>query len=141
MIDQITARAGDDRTELAAMLLFLQAAIGVVTALGALVVSFTFASPTMGIMTLAMLVGSAFWMVLGTGLLKEWRWARRTTLVLQWVGVAGGVIGMLLQLGTGLSLVALVTNLGLPLLVIRLLRQPASSRAPNLGIQASAQGR
>lgn len=97
----------DDRTEFAAMLLFLQAAIGVVTVLGAVVVSFAFASPAMGIMTLAMLAGSAFWMVLGTELLKGWSWARRTTLVLQWVGVAGGVIGLVLQLGTGLSLVAL----------------------------------
>ena len=122
MNDEVAVRAAGSRIELAAMLLFLQAALGVVTALGALVVSFAFASPVMGIMTLGMLAGSGFWVVLGAGLLRQWNWARRTTSIVQWIGVAGGVIGLLLQVGTGLSLVALVTNLGLPLLVIYLLR-------------------
>lgn len=129
MNEEVAVRDPGSRIELAAMLLFLQAAIGVVTALGALVVSFAFASPVMGIMTLGMLAGSAFWVVLGTGLLKHWNWARRTTPIVQWIGVAGGLVGILLQLATGLSLVALCTNLGLPLLVIHLLRHPRVSPA------------
>jgi hypothetical protein len=121
-VNQLAAATRDERTELAAMLMFLQAAIGLVTVFGAMIVSFAFASPGMGIMTIVMLTGSGLWVLLGAGLVRRRPWARRGTLAAQWLGVAGGVIGLLLQVGTGLSLVAMCTNLGLPLLVIHLLR-------------------
>jgi hypothetical protein len=67
-----------------------------------------------------LLAGSA--VALAIGLVRRRRGARRWTLVLEWLSVAGSLLLLLVPLGANRGPVSLLVNVALPLAVILLLR-------------------
>jgi hypothetical protein len=112
------------RPEIAFVLLLLQATFWFIAGFSAL--PFVLAQEVfmlvLGAMSFA-LAGFAFW--LGVGLVRRRRWARRGTLILEWITLAGSLLLIALPIGANRGPVALMTNVALPLAVILLLRGKA----------------
>ncbi len=77
-------------------------------------------------------------LVLGVGLVRRRRWARRWTLVLESVCVGGSVLELVLPIGANHGPVALLVNLVLPVSVILLVR--GGSMRAHFGISAAPPG-
>jgi hypothetical protein len=90
-----------------------------------------------GISALPFVLGGEVWMLLlaafsfalaaftaggAVELVRRRRWARRATLVLEWICVVGAVLQLALPIGANRGPVSLLVNLVLPAAVIALLR-------------------
>jgi hypothetical protein len=64
--------------------------------------------------------GGAVW--LAVGLVRRRRWARRATLIIEWITFAGSLLLLVIPIGANHGPVALLVNIALPLAVILLLR-------------------
>ena len=90
-----------------------------------------------GLSALPFVLGGEVWMLLlaafsfllaafaawsAVGLVRRRRWARRATLVLEWICVAGALLQLVLPIGANRGPVSLLVNLVLPAAVVVLLR-------------------
>lgn len=66
--------------------------------------------------------------VSAAGVVRRWRWARTCAVILQWIVLLAFVLslllGLLAQLDFSLNLMTLITNVALPVTLIRLLPKP-----------------
>jgi hypothetical protein len=118
---QETAEAS--RAEVVHLLLLLQGGMALLS--GAVMLLFMGGNP----LVMPLTVGVPLLLfVLAAGTVRDWRWARRVTLGVQYLTllgfVASAVLGMIPALGFSLNLMTLITNVVLPVSVIRLLRRP-----------------
>jgi len=73
----------------------------------------------LGAVSIALAGGTAW---LGIGVVRRRRWARRLTVILEWVTLVASVLLLASPVGANKGPVALLVNLALPLAVILLLR-------------------
>ena len=109
------------RPEAAFVLLVLQATFWAMAGLSALpfVLGGEVFMLLLGAVSIA-LAGATLW--LATGLVRHGRWARRLTLILEWITLVASLLLFASPLGANKGPVALLVNLALPLAVILLLR-------------------
>ena len=109
------------RPEAAFVLLVLQATFWATAGLSALpfVLGGEVFMLVLGAVSIA-LAGATTW--LATGLVRHRKWARRLTLILEWITLVASVLLLASPLGANRGPVALLVNLALPLAVILLLR-------------------
>ena len=109
------------RPEAAFVLLVLQATFWATAGLSALpfVLGGEVFMLVLGTVSIA-LAGATTW--LATGLVRHRKWARRLTLILEWITLVASVLLLASPLGANRGPVALLVNLALPLAVILLLR-------------------
>jgi hypothetical protein len=121
-------------------LLLLQGAMMLLA--GAAMLLFTGGNPAVMPLTLGV---PLLLFVLAAGTVRRWRWARRATLVVQWLTLLGFglslLLGLLDQVDFTLNLMTLLTNVVLPVSVIRLLRRPkAAAVAAHEALRATPEG-
>ena len=125
------------------VLLLMQAAMGLLS--GAAMLLFMGGNP----LSIPLALGVPLLMlVLAAGVVRGWRWARRVASVVQWLILVGFLIslllGLLAALDFSISLMTLITNLVMPITLIKLLRlakaaaASASDTGDALGGQAAA---
>jgi len=109
------------RPEAAFVLLVLQATFWAMAGLSALpfVLGGEVFMLALGAVSIALAGGTAW---LGIGVVRRRRWARRLTVILEWVTLVASVLLLASPVGANKGPVALLVNLALPLAVILLLR-------------------
>jgi len=109
------------RPEAAFVLLVLQATFWATAGLSALpfVLGGEVFMLVLGAVSIA-LAGTTTWLAIG--LVRHRKWARRLTLILEWITLVASVLLLASPLGANRGPVALLVNLALPLAVILLLR-------------------
>ena len=109
------------RPEAAFVLLVLQATFWATAGLSALpfVLGGEVFMLVLGTVSIA-LAGATTWLAIG--LVRHRKWARRLTLILEWITLVASVLLLASPLGANRGPVALLVNLALPLAVILLLR-------------------
>jgi hypothetical protein len=121
-----------ERTDVAVVLLLLQATLGLLSLLGLIVVAFLF--PVVSPAGVMVLIGFLLPLVCAIGLARGWRWARRAAFVYQVVALGSVCINLLIdlipQVQMELTLSGLATGVVLPVGLIALLRTPAVERVP-----------
>jgi hypothetical protein len=127
----------ESRLEVAHVLLLLQGAMGLLS--GAAMLIFLGGNPIALPLALG---GPLLLFVLAAGIGRRWRWARKTAVILQSIillaFVASFLLGLLAQLDFSINLMTLITNVALPVALIRLLRRPkATAVAVNTDAGAS----
>jgi hypothetical protein len=120
-MQQDTARVQEDAT-IAALLLIVQASLNLVSALGTLAYAAYGSAISLLVGLLTVLVAAAGFVAAG-GVIGCRRWARRLALILQWLMILDGLATLLPHPGIGISIIALLTNLVVPLAIIRLVRR------------------
>ena len=80
--------------------------------------------------------GATVWMAIGV--VRRRRWARRATLIIEWVTLIASLVMLVIPLGANRGPVALLVNVALPLAVILLLR--GRRMKARFGISAPASG-
>jgi hypothetical protein len=126
----------DSRLEVAHVLLLLQGAMGLLS--GAAMLIFMGGNP----IALPLALGVPLLLfVLAAGIVRRWRWARKTAVILQSIillaFVVSFLLGLLAQLDFSINLMTLITNVALPVALIRLLRRP---KAAAVAVSADAGG-
>ncbi|HEY7466116.1 MAG TPA: hypothetical protein VIB47_05430 [Dehalococcoidia bacterium] len=126
----------DSRLEVAHVLLLLQGAMGLLS--GAAMLLFMGGNP----IALPLALGVPLLLfVLAAGVVRRWRWARKTAVILQSIillaFVVSFLLGLLAQLDFSINLMTLITNVALPVALIRLLRRP---KAAAVAVSADAGG-
>ncbi len=133
----------DSRLEVVHVLLLLQGAMGLLS--GAAMLLFMGGNP----IAIPLAIGVPLLLfVLAAGVVRRWRWARKAALAVQTIVLlafaASFLLGLLAQLDFSINVMTLMTNVALPITVIRLLqtskRAAASasfSGAPD-GVQTAA---
>jgi hypothetical protein len=122
-------RADASGIDIAFVLLLMQGAFALVSALG--VLAFVVLSGAVAVLggSLILTAGTAVLaLVLASGVARLKRWARTGVLLFEWLTMAGGGINFIvqfLQLQTLPGLVPLLTSLAIPMAVVALLMQPA----------------
>jgi hypothetical protein len=116
-------RDDESRMEVVHVLLLLQGAMGLLS--GAAMLIFMGGNP----IALPLALGvPVLIFVLAAGVVRGWRWARKTAVILQWlILVAFGLsflLGLLAALDFSINLMTLITNVALPVALIRLLPRP-----------------
>jgi hypothetical protein len=118
----------ESRAEVVHVLLLLQGAMGLLS--GAAMLIFMGGNPIALPLALGM---PALIFVLAAGVVRDWRWARKTAVILQWlILVAFGLsflLGLLAALDFSINLMTLITNVVLPIALIRLLPRPKTFAA------------
>lgn len=120
-VQRDAARAQEDAS-IAALLLIVQASLNLVSGLGTLAYAAYGSAVSLRVGLLTVLVAAAGFVAAG-GVVGCRRWARRLALILQWLVILDGLVTLLPHPGIGISLIALLTNLVMPLAIIRLLRR------------------
>jgi hypothetical protein len=118
----------ESRLEVAHVLLLLQGAMGLLS--GTAMLLFMGGNP----IALPLALGVPLLLfVLAAGVVRRWRWARKTAVVLQSLillaFVVSFLLGLLAQLDFSINLMTLITNVALPVALIRLLRRPKAVAA------------
>ena len=118
----------ESRLEVAHVLLLLQGAMGLLS--GTAMLIFMGGNP----IALPLALGVPLLLfVLAAGIVRRWRWARKTAVILQLIillaFVASFLLGLLAQLDFSINLMTLITNVALPVALIRLLRRPKAAAA------------
>jgi hypothetical protein len=85
----------------------------------------------------ASLLLAAASVALAVGVVRRRRWARRWTLVVEWLCLGGGLLLLVAPIGANRGPVSLLTNVGLPLTVILLLRGKFMRRHFGIGAAQS----
>jgi hypothetical protein len=129
----------DSRLDVLYVLLLLQAAMGLLS--GGAMLLFMGGSPLA--LPVAVLVPVAIFAA-AAGVVRRRRWALRTALVAQYVTLLGlaasFLLGLLAVLDFSINLMTLLTNVALPLTLIRLLRtQPKAAEATGAMAPAAAE--
>jgi hypothetical protein len=110
------------RLEVVHVLLLLQAAFGVLS--GGVMLLFSGGNP----LAIPVALGTPLLLiVLAAGVVRRWRWARRTALVVQWLVLLAFALSFLLglfkEVDFSINLLTLITNVLLPISILRLLRR------------------
>jgi hypothetical protein len=118
----------ESRLEVAHVLLLLQGAMGLLS--GAAMLIFMGGNP----IALPLALGVPLLLfVLAAGVVRGWRWARKTAVILQSLillaFILSFLLGLLAQLDFSINLMTLITNVALPVALIRLLRRPKAVEA------------
>lgn len=137
-----------ERAEITFVLLLVQAAIAMVSALGAIVLIVALGGPAFAGTGLLAAVWPVLLVMFAAGILRGKRWARRGALIYEGITLAAVFINMLLGLlprvQIEMGLIGFLTTLCLPAAVIGLLvspgAQPVAARrsAPGRATQAAA---
>jgi len=132
----------ESRLDVAHVLLLLQGAMGLLS--GGAMLIFMGGNP----IALPLALGvPVLLFVLAAGVVRRWRWARRTAVIVQAIMLLAFVVsfllGLLAQLDFSINLMTLITNVCVPVALIRLLRKPrlavaAGALAAPLGVQSAA---
>jgi hypothetical protein len=109
------------RAESAFVLMLLQATFWAMAGLSALPLVLGGEIVMVGLAALSISFAGGV-VILATGVVQRRRLARRWSLVLEWVCLAGAVLQLALPLGTNRGPVALLVNVALPAAVVLLLR-------------------
>jgi hypothetical protein len=107
------------RPEIAFVLLLVQVSFWLLAAVSALI--FVIPMPATGLYVALTMLATAAGLLLSAGLLERRRWARRWTVRLEAVCLAGSLLLLVVPLGTSRAPVALLCNVGLPLALLWLL--------------------
>ncbi len=133
----------DSRLEVVHVLLLLQGAMGLLS--GAAMLLFMGGNP----IAIPLAIGVPLLLfVLAAGVVRRWRWARKAALAVQTIVLlafaASFLLGLLAQLDFSINVMTLMTNVALPITVIRLLQtskmaaaSASFSGAPD-GVQTAA---
>lgn len=108
------------RPEIAFVLLLLQAGAWLLAALASLPFALA-GEAAITLLALPTTALAALTFVLAAALVARRRWARRWTLALEWTCLAGGLLLLLVPIGSRGGPVALAANLGVPAAVLCLL--------------------
>jgi hypothetical protein len=119
-----------DILDVAVVLLLLQGAIGLLTAIGLLVlVVATGALGMRGGSVLAPAVATVGRFIFAAALARRQRWGLVGAVALNGLTLAGGALTLIVHLKTGIALTTLLSNIVLPVLVMWLLLTPAARAA------------
>lgn len=118
-----SVQADESRLDVVHVLLLLQGAMGLLS--GTAMLIFMGGNPIAIPLALGVPV---LLFVLAAGVVRRWHWARRTAVIVQAIVLlafaASFMLGLLAQLDFSINLMTLITNVCLPVAVIRLLRKP-----------------
>ena len=131
----------DSRLEVVHVLLLLQGAMGLLS--GAAMLLFMGGNP----IAIPLAIGVPLLLfVLAAGVVRRWRWARKAALAVQTIVLlafaASFLLGLLAQLDFSINVMTLMTNVALPITVIRLLqtsKMAAASASFSAHLMASRQ--
>ncbi len=123
-------RAETGTLDLAAVLLVMQAAFGLVSAVGLMVIAFAIgASPFTG-MALVVAVGVPMLaIVTARGITRRRRWARNVAVVYELIVLLGAIFRLIIDGSVALSLVVTLTSMVIPASVVLLVLSPSARRA------------
>ena len=121
-----------DVIDVLVVLLLLQSAVTLLSAVGLLVLAAVTGTPGALGMVGLVAAGPIMLLTIAVGVARRRPWARRGAVIVECVTLLGVNIGLLLdrlpQVNTDLGLAGLLTNVGLPVLVIVLAMSPAVER-------------
>jgi hypothetical protein len=116
--------------DLAATLLVMQAAFGLVSAVGLVVLSFFVgASPLTGLALLVAVGVPLLAIIAARAITRQRRWARNVVIVYELVVLLGAVFRLIIDGSVALSLVVTMTSMLVPASVMVLVLSPSARRA------------
>lgn len=127
-MERTTTGLSGDLVEVARVLVLMQGAVLVATAIEAAIFGLAF-GPAAGPAFLFSACAAVLTLATARGLGRRRRWARRVTIVAEAAIFAGALLELglsLLVLGAGIGLVPILTRLVVPVVVIAALRSPAA---------------
>jgi hypothetical protein len=123
-----------ERAEITFVLLLVQAAIAMVSALGALILIVVAGGPAFAAIGLLTVAWPVLLVLFAAGILRGRRWARRGALIYEGITLAAVfinmVLGLLPQVQIEMGLIGFLTTLCLPAAVIGLLVSPGAQPVP-----------
>jgi hypothetical protein len=126
--------ADESRIDVVYILLLLQGAMGLLS--GAAMLIFMGGNPA----ALPLTIGAPLLLfVVAVGVGRGWRWSRKAALVMQGIVLlafaVSFLLGLLAQLDVSFNLMTLVTNVAMPVAVIKLLRRAVPQVSPNVAAE------